>query len=170
GRPVLWRAGMVPGKPFDDGKFVRRLKVVPHALREANAYYSAQEMALLFGYFEATSLAGGNVPGSRVYAALSHDIIAHEMTHAVLDGMHRRFSEPSNPDVLALHEGFADIVALMQHFTLPEVLANEIARTRGNLEAESMLGSLAVQFGYAVGGRGALRDAIGKFDKDGKWM
>jgi len=36
-----------------------------------------------------------------VYAALSHDIIAHEMTHALLDGIHKAFREPSNPDVLA---------------------------------------------------------------------
>ena len=55
----------------------------------------------------------------------------------------------------------------MQHFTMQEVLEDQIARTRGNLEAESMLGSLAVQFGRAVGNRGALREAIGKFDDNG---
>jgi hypothetical protein len=108
------------------------------------------------------------MPGSRIYACLSHDIIAHETTHAILDGMHRRFSEPSNPDVLAFHEAFADIIALMQHFTIPEVLENEISRTRGDLEAESILGSLAVQFGQATGGRGALREAIGTME-EGVW-
>jgi hypothetical protein len=82
--------------------------------------------------------------------------------------MHCRFSEPTNPDVLALHEGFADIVALMQHFTIPEVLQPEITRTRGDVEAESMLGSLAVQFGRATSGRGALRDAIGRVE-GGAW-
>src|SRR5262249_14423969 len=95
--------------------------------------------------------------------------IAHETTHAILDGMHSRFNEPTNPDVLAFHEGFADIVALMQHFTIYQVLENEIIRTRGNLESESMLGSLAIQFGRAIGGRGALRDAIGSLDKKGVW-
>lgn len=169
GRPVLWRPAEVAGKPFDDSVFVQQLQVRPHALRQANAFYSPREVALLFGYFEATEAAGDIVAGSRVYACLSHDIIAHETAHAVLDGMHRRFNEPTNPDVLALHEGFADIVALMQHFTLPEVLLGEIARTRGDLEAESILGSLAVQFGYAAGGRGALRDAIGSV-VDGRWQ
>jgi hypothetical protein len=83
--------------------------------------------------------------------------------------MHRRFNEASNPDVLAFHEAFADIVALMQHFTIQEILESEIGRTRGDLEAESILGSLAVQFGLAIGGRGALRDAIGKVDDKGVW-
>ena len=47
-------------------------------------------------------------------------------THAILDGMHRRFETPTNRDVLALHEGFADIVALMQHPTMPEILGHHI--------------------------------------------
>lgn len=169
GRPVLWRPAVVPGKPNDDRRFVRRLTVRPHALRQANAFYSPNDVALLFGYFEAAAAAGDSVPGSRVYACLSHDIIAHETTHAVLDGMHRRFNEPSNLDVLAFHEAFADIVALFQHFTLAEVLEREIASTRGDLETESMLGSLAVQFGHAAGARGALRDAIGRQDAAGVW-
>jgi hypothetical protein len=169
GRPVLWRPRPNPRSPSDDSRFVRQLTVRPHALRQANAFYSPDEVALLFGYFETPAdAAGDQVPGSRIYSCLSHDIVAHETTHAILDGMQRRFSEPTNPDVLALHEGFADIVALMQHFTIPEVLEQEIGRTRGDIEAESMLGSLAVQFGYATGGRGALRDAIGRIE-DGVW-
>ncbi|HSS50097.1 MAG TPA: S8 family serine peptidase [Thermoanaerobaculia bacterium] len=169
GRPVLWRPGPNPKNANDDSLFVQQLAVRPHALRQANAFYSPQEIALLFGYFEAAADdPGDHMPGSSVYSCLSHDIVAHETTHAILDGMYRRFNEPTNLDVLAFHEGFADIVALLQHFTIPEVLENEIGRTRGNIEAESMLGSLAVQFGYATGGRGALRDAIGKIE-NGVW-
>ena len=169
GRPVLWRPRPNPKNANDDRGFVRQLVIRPHALRQANAFYSPQEVALLFGYFEAAADdPGDHMPGSRVYTCLSHDIIAHETTHAILDGMHRRFNEPTNLDVLALHEGFADIVALMQHFTIPEVLEHEISRTRGDIEAESMLGSLAVQFGHAMGGRSALRNAIGRME-DGVW-
>jgi subtilisin family serine protease len=169
GRPVLWRPRPNPKKPNDDKVFVRQLAVRPHALRQANAFYSPEEVALLFGYFEASADdPGDHMPGSRVYSCLSHDIIAHETTHAILDGTHRRFNEPTNLDVLALHEGFADIVALLQHFTIPEILVHEIGRTRGDIEAESMLGSLAVQFGFAMGGRAALRNAIGKIE-NGVW-
>jgi subtilisin family serine protease len=170
GRPVLWRHGKNPDRPSDDGKYTPQLKVNPHALRQANAFYSPEEIALQFGYFEAgADDPGDHVPGTRVYTCLSHDIVAHETTHAILDGMHRRFNEPTNPDVLALHEAFADIVALMQHFTIKSLLEQEIGNTRGNLEAESTLGSLAVQFGRAIGSRGALRDAIGSVDENNNW-
>ena len=88
------------------------------------------------------------------------------MTHALLDGMHRRFNEPSNPDVLAFHEAFADLVALFQHFSLPEVLRHQIAATRGDLASQNRLGELAQQFGQAIGKRGALRSAIGERRRD----
>ncbi|HYC88109.1 MAG TPA: S8 family serine peptidase [Thermoanaerobaculia bacterium] len=171
GRPVLWRPLVNPDNEHDDSGFAGQLTVKPHALRQANAFYSPREIALKFGYFEASAdHPGEHMPGSRVYTCLSHDIIAHETTHAILDGMHRRFNEATNPDVLAFHEAFADIVALMQHFTIPELLESEIARTRGDIETESTLGMLAVQFGQASGGRGALRNAIGRLDENGVWV
>ena len=171
GRPVLWRPQMNPQNEFDDSQFVRRLTIQPHALRQANAYYSPMAIALLFGYFEASATdPGDHVPGSKVYACLSHDIVAHETTHAILDGMHRRFNEATNEDVLALHEAFADIIALMQHFTIPEILETEIGRTRGSLRTETILGSLALQFGRATGKRGALRDMIGRSNDAGEWV
>jgi len=169
GRPVLWRHQANREDGFDDSQYVGQLTVRPHALRQANAFYSPEEIALQFGYFDAASTDPGDVvPGSRVYTCLSHDIVAHETTHAILDGMHRRYNEPTNADVLAFHEAFADIVALMQHFTMRDFLEMEIARTRGDIEAESMLGSLAVQFGRATGGRVALREAIGSVE-NGVW-
>jgi hypothetical protein len=171
GRLALWRSQLTRN---DQGKleeeYVQRLRIYPHALREANAYYSPDKKALLFGYFSAPS--GGQDDAARltVFTCLSHDIIAHEVTHALLDGMHRRFNEPSNPDVLAFHEAFADIVALFQHFSLPEVLRHQIASTRGDLAGQSQLGELAQEFGQAVGNRGALRSAIGTVDeKTGQW-
>lgn len=170
GRPVLWRHGHNPDNEVDDSIYVRRLRVLPHAFRQANAYYSPLEVALKFGHFSATAAdLEYNIPGQKIFTCLAHDIIVHETTHAILDGMQQRFREASNPDVLAFHEAFADIVALMQHFTIPEILAHEIRRTRGNLAAESILGSLAVQFGRAIGRRGALREAIGSLDANGVW-
>jgi hypothetical protein len=166
GRKALWS----PRLP--NGKFVKHLRIYPHALREANAYYSPAKKALLFGYFPASDTdSGENLPGETVFTCLSHDIVAHETTHALLDGLHPRFNEPSNMDVLALHEAFADIVALFQHFTYPAVLRYQIARTHGDLQRQNLLGELAYQFGQAVGSYGALRSALGSIDPKTKaWV
>jgi len=159
GRRALWsQAGEDQGY-----QFVRRLRIYPHAMREANAYYDPNRKALLFGYFPAA--AGGlNLAGSLVFTCLSHDVVAHETTHALLDGLHRRFMEPSNADSMAFHEAFADIVALFQHFSFPTALRDQIRKTRGDLASQSLLGELAQQFGQAVGQYGALRDALGEID------
>jgi hypothetical protein len=168
GRKALWSPRHKVGDKFVDA-FVRRLRIYPHALREKNAFYSPDRKALLFGYFPASlSDPGRNLPGGMVFTCLSHDIVAHETTHALLDGMHRRFAESSNRDVLAFHEAFADIVALFQHFTFPEALKHQIARTRGDLGRQNLLGELAQQFGQAIGRYGALRDAIGTIDPETK--
>jgi hypothetical protein len=169
GRVALWssrRDKSVEG----EAQFVRRLRIYPHALRDRNAYYSPEKKALLFGYFPVGVKDASNTPGTLVFTCLSHDIIAHETTHALLDGVHPRFNEPHNPDVLAFHEAFADLVALFQHFSYPGILRDQIARTRGNLGAESLLGQLAQQFGRASGRGGALRDALGGINSDtGQW-
>lgn len=155
----------------EDEQYVQRLRIYPHALRMANAYYSRGKSSVLCGYFPATEdRSTGQFPRGMVFTCLSHDIVAHETTHALLDGFHEYFLEATNPDVLAFHEAFADLVALFQHFTFPEILAHQIARTRGNLESDNLLAQLAAQFGLARGTHGALRDAIGRFDADRKWV
>lgn len=172
GRKAFWTDRYVPAEKRTPAQqadpyleYVPRLRIYPHALRAANAYYSRNKGALLFGYFPATDdRTSEQFPSGMVFTCLSHDVVAHETTHALLDGFHEHFMDPTNPDVLAFHEAFADIVALFQHFTFPEVLAHQIARTRGDLRSENLLGQLATQFGHARGTHGALRDAIGKFD------
>lgn len=171
GRVALWapreRRDAARNLVVED--YVGRLRLYPHAIREANAYYAPDKKAVLFGYFAADDRHPRLAPGSTVFTCLSHDIIAHEVTHALLDGMHSRFVEATNHDVLALHEAVADIVALFQHFSHSEVLLDQIARTRGDLETENLLGQLAQEFGQALGRGGALRDALGQPDADGVW-
>ncbi len=179
GRPVMWsdRTPEDMGKKWStmaerdkEGLFVEKLVVYPHALREANAYYSPKKKALLFGYFPATATASGNIyPEGMVFGCLSHDIVAHETTHAILDGIHPRFIEVTQPQGLAFHEAFADIVALFQHFTFHDVVRDQIARTRGDLGANNLLGQLAQEFGQATGSHSSLRDALGDVGDDGKW-
>lgn len=140
-----------------------RLRLFPHAFYGANAFYSPKLNAVLFGYFRAEAQdVGPNLPGQTVFTCLSHDVIAHEMTHAIVDRLRPLFMEPSNVDVLAFHEGFADIIALLQHFSFQDILREQIQRTRLDIRSPTILVQLAQQFGYATGGGKALRSALDK--------
>ncbi len=174
GRQVLWA-----DRPRDEHgrwitlrkeRYVQRLRVYPHALRDQNAFYSPAKKALLLGYFNApTTDPRDELPGGTVFPCLSHDVIAHETTHAILDGINSRLLEATNPDMLAFHEAFADIVAVFQHFTLPGLLLDQIRRTRGNLaNGAQLLSALAVQFGRATRRGSALRNALGEIEKRGR--
>lgn len=165
GRKALWarRRPMKEGEAVPDEGFVRRLRIYPHALREANAYYDPEKIALLFGYFQAADSAGSVTRGAGIFGVVSHDIVAHETTHALLDGLHPRYSERTNLDMAAFHEAFADLVALFQHFSMPESLTRQIRRAQGSTaDIGRRLGELARQFGEATGMHGALRRFVGE--------
>ncbi len=174
GRQVLWA-----DRPKDNRgnwitprnkRYVGRLRVYPHALRDQNAFYSPAKKALLLGYFNApTTDPREELPGGTIFTCLSHDVIAHETTHAILDGINSRLLEATNPDMLAFHEAFADIVAVFQHFTLPCLLSDQIRRTRGDLtDGAQLLSAIAVQFGRATRRGSSLRNALGQIDKRGR--
>lgn len=178
GRRIRWR------------NRANRLNLYPHAMISANAAYSRDAEGILFGYFRASEdEAGRNLPGQTVFTCLSHDIIVHETTHAILDGMRPFFAERTNPDVSAFHEAFADLAALFRHFAHKEALIDTIQKTGGRLyeyhlkpdaggdggkstkegasiQAElpssNPLVGLAQQFGEARGTGKALREALGE--------
>jgi hypothetical protein len=173
GRKIIWRSNLIwrNGKVDETQEYVQKLRVYPHAMMDSNAFYTSEKVALLFGYFQAANkIQGANFPGGAVFTCLSPDIVAHETTHAILDSMYPRYMENTNPDVPAFHEAFADIVALLQRFANTKLLEHQIEKTRGRLDEYSIMGELATQFGQALEtGRGALRSAIGEYDKNGKW-
>ncbi len=164
GRPAMWEPRWIPRTRREwEPVYVHRLRMYPHAMRQANAYYDPDKKAVLFGYFSAGEDGLGDVmPGSTIFTCLSHDVIAHETTHALLDGLHPYFTHTSNEDVLAFHEAFADIIALFSRFAMTDVVNQELERSRGGFESGSMLGVLAQEVGLAMGKRGALRTYIGR--------
>jgi len=166
---TLWRfeyaLGRNVGWSFDGG---HQIHVAPHAFQGANAFYSRRDRGLFFGYFKDE--------GNRtINTCLSHDVIAHETTHAILDGLREGYYYASLPDQAAFHEGFADVVALLAMFSLPRVLRvlidahatksglttslNRIARKW--LTDENLKGSALLGLGDGIGDRGAaLRRSI----------
>ena len=159
GRHVAWS---FPARP---GEAAPRLVLRPHALRgTSNAFYNPAGGAIEFGYFRAARVvAGRNLPQGWVFTCLSHDIVAHEVTHALLDGLRTYFTVPTNPDVLAFHEALADLVAVFQHFSYRDVVRNQIAKCRADLQVPSLLTELAGQFAQTQEGSRfgeALRSAV----------
>ncbi|MFC7738194.1 hypothetical protein ACFQX4_20740 [Roseomonas sp. GCM10028921] len=144
------------------------LRIRPHAFREENAFYLPDCGELCFGYYEARQVVSGrNLPFGRVDTCLSHDIVVHEMTHALLDGMRRHFLFRTNPDVAAFHEGFADLVAIFTRFSYGDMVRAAILRSDGNPGRDTLLFSVAQQFGQTTGQQGPLRSAIDAEDAAG---
>jgi hypothetical protein len=152
-----------------------QLHVAPHAFADANAFYSKRDRGLFCGYFQRE--------GKTIYTCLSHDVLAHETTHALLDGLRQRYTEPSSPQQAAFHEGFADVVALLSIFSLPSVVekcidlkAREIGgrpdRVSGKLLNRDFLGdSVLLGLGDEMGAtldRQALRRSVKITPKEGK--
>jgi hypothetical protein len=144
-----------------NGTPVLKLHIHPHAQEEANAYYDPVSGSLRFGYtFSGAKARGLNQPGGVVFTSLSHDVVIHEMTHALLDGLRTYFLVPTNPDVAAFHEGFADLVSLFQRFQYRDLLLRAFEESPDALTS-GLLTEIARQFGQAATGKeGALRTAL----------
>ncbi|MGB7925368.1 MAG: hypothetical protein WCF57_19165 [Pyrinomonadaceae bacterium] len=112
---TLTRFEYALGRRISWGFFEHQIQVAPHAFADANAFYSKRDKALMFGYFLGRD-------GKPVFSCLSHDVVAHETTHALVDGLREHFTDPSSPEQAAFHEGFADVVALLSVFSLPNVV------------------------------------------------
>lgn len=139
----------------------RLLTVLPHAFRGANAFFEPKTNSVLFGYFDADpARSGTNLPGQTIFTCLSHDIVAHEVTHGILYRLRPHFSTPTNRDCLAFHEGFADIVAIFQHFTFPDILQGAIQAGHADISKVHDFLDLARQFGQGTGHSEALRSAL----------
>jgi len=157
GRDIAWATTAPADGPL-------RLVVRPFGFNGTNAGYSREAGDLSFGYFRAGEKAAGfTLKGGLISTALSHDIVAHETTHALLDGLRSSFLDPTNVDVPAFHEGFSDLVALFLHFTYADVVEQAIRESGGTITHGSLLTDIAREFGYArsrTGRADALRSGV----------
>nr|NLI51191.1 hypothetical protein [Propionibacterium sp.] len=139
-----------------------RLRLVPHAFEERNAFFDATRGAVLFGYYEADRRdPGRNLPGQMIFTCLSSDMIAHEVTHAIIHRLRRYYTHATNPDVYGCHEAFADLIALFQHFVHRDVVLEAVAAGAADLGRSTGLLALAHEFGESSGRGTSLRSAIG---------
>jgi hypothetical protein len=135
GRRISWA---FPGK---------QLLIVPRAGTMENAFYERESCSLQF--FEAPIAHGaGDDPSRRVFTALSHDIVAHETAHAVLDGIAPDLYDAVLPESLALHESVADLAAIFMTLSNEMVVWSVINISSSTLDELEVLARVAEEFGH----------------------
>lgn len=146
GRQVQWA--------FDGDQ----LLVVPVAGEMDNAYYHRDAHSLLFYFF-----APEGEPSRVVYSALSQDIVTHEATHAIVDGVAPDLYHAVTPDCLAIHEAVADMTAALVSMVNRELIRGSEPDRLEQLIRDMEHGSsrysrIAEEFGRWRGHSAALRD------------
>lgn len=128
--------------------------------------YNRQECGIKFGHRR------DRRTGRAVPLALFRDLVAHEVTHAILDGYRKRWAdEYATLDELALHESVADLVAMLSVFSSRDRVEQLLASQPGvgNPEAidEGLLRSGLFRFADGLFTRGAARSPLdGEVDPD----
>ncbi len=149
--PRLWDArspGVLTGN---------RLIIVPHAGYGENAYYDRHSKSLQFYYF-------GDHQNPK-YTCLSHDIIAHETGHAVLDGVRPMYIQSLSVQTLAFHEFIADLTAILLALHNKDI-RRFVSQTSEGLHGANVVADLAEEFGREVIGRDYLRTAFNQVKMD----
>lgn len=143
GHPIVWK---------DGGPLIVR----PHAFEGMNAYYDPMNPSLNFGYFNS------HFRRAPVWTCLSHDIVAHELGHAILDTFRPLYLYSSDIDTSALHESFADILSMFAALQYPSVVEYIYRQTGGNMRHPSLITGLGEEFGIGIFGAGVpyLRSAL----------
>ena len=140
----------------------RSFQLAPWGAEEEQAWYERENARIVFGVYTARGDTTGYAPGSEVHTALSHDVIVHEMTHALLDAIKPELLTPTHNDVFAFHEAFADLIAVFQRYSYRELVASEIVKARGDIDKLGLLASLARTFADTTEGGGTLRSLSGE--------
>ncbi len=142
------------GRRLSWGFGASQLLVVPRAGKRQNAFYERESHSLQFFYFPSTRK---EFKGRTVYTCLSHDIIAHETGHAVLDGIAPDLYHAISPQSLALHEAVADLTALIMAFRSRKLRDSVLRQTEGSIASSTAFSSIAEEFGALRRATGQLR-------------
>jgi hypothetical protein len=147
-------AGAILPWQWNTGGNADPLSVFPHAGVTQNAFYSRNDKALKFFFFDT------GTPPQTVFTCRSLDIVAHETGHAILDAMKPGWLLANNPPQTGgLHESFGDLTAIFLALNQLDLCEALIAQTKANLHAKNFLSDLAEQFGLALGRPNGLRNA-----------
>ena len=144
GRRIPWA--------FDSG----RIKILPHACYEENAWYDRESQAICFGYYYNKSELVDDLPDDQlIFTCLSHDVITHELGHAILDGLKPYYLETTSPANGGFHEYFGDAIAITSSLANRELVVQVAGRDDAVLKKKNPIACIAKELGQTLG-----------FDKD----
>jgi hypothetical protein len=135
----------VLGRAIPWGFKDNRLIVVPHAGYRMNAYYHRGSKSLQFCYFGS--------PRDPVHTCLSHDILAHETGHAILDGIRPYYNELNSLQTAAFHEFVADLTSILSALRNNSVRHVVAEYSDGDLSTMQVIGDLAERLGQNLAER-----------------
>ncbi|NLF65676.1 MAG: hypothetical protein GX579_13860 [Chloroflexi bacterium] len=151
----MYEAPQALGRPIPWAFEGNRLILVPHAGYDENAYYDRHSKSLQFYYCGS--------PSSPLYTCLSHDIIAHEMGHAVLDGIRPLYYHFTSLETAAFHEAMADLTAIVAAILNTPLRRSVGAAGHGALNNDNAIALLAEEFGEQVMHTSSLRSARNQY-------
>ena len=117
-----------------------QLLIVPRAGQGLQAFYERETGSLQF-FYERIEKDYTN------YSALSHHIVTHELTHALVDTIVPDLYDACTPESLALHEALADMSAILQTASNVMLVFSLAAITGGGKDPADVLSRLAGEFG-----------------------
>ena len=115
------------------------LNVVPRKGTGKTAYFSRGDRSINFFEWNSPSL------GKRVSTAQSADVIAHEIGHAVWDGLRPRAGYSNEAG--AFHEAFGDCSALLHAVQQDSNINKALEQNGGDLSKPSLISRMAEEFG-----------------------
>ena len=85
-----------------------------------------------------------------IYTARSTEVVSHELGHAILDSLRPEYATTFSYETKAFHESFADIFAIFDSLSRPEVLSKLEAETSGDLSKPNIVSHIAEEVGKAL--------------------
>jgi hypothetical protein len=76
--------------------------------------------------------------------------VAHETGHALIDGIDPDIYDALDPQALALHEGVADLTAMLLAFNSRALRLAVLKQTNGSIRESTAFSSIGEQFGRAI--------------------
>lgn len=118
------------------------LVLFPQAGNDLNAYYDRSAIRLFSGHNKHTK--------TTAHTCMSADVVSHELGHAVLDAIRPDMWSVATLEIMAFHESFGDMLAILTCLQHDEVINHILQETGGDLTKTNSVTHIAEEMGSAI--------------------